>query len=185
MNILLLLLLLVVLLLSNAAVASAMICPYATRRITSYFAFTVDLLYGKNTTCSDDEQVTLRDFINDAMTSMNLTKAGGPSREITGDICTDANSTNDGWNRNLVRINSYTWVGRAVCQLCTPARKLRRLSGQSVAAEDAADLASIELTNLISNTYGDDPDSCLHDDWTTVVVVSVTEMTQTPEDPCE
>jgi hypothetical protein len=69
--------------------------------------------------------------------------------------------------------------------LCTPDRNLRSLSGQSVAAEDAADLASIELTNLISNTYGDDPDSCLHDDWTTVVVVSVTEMTQTPEDPCE
>lgn len=102
------------LLLVSAVVASGLICPNATRRSTSFFAFTVELLYGRNTTCSEDEELNFRDAINSELTSMNFTKSDGLPQVVNGDICTDDNSTDNSiFNRSLVVIRSYTWTGRA------------------------------------------------------------------------
>lgn len=70
------------------------------------------------------------------------------------------------------------------CRVCSPDKKLRRLDQESV-AEDAARSASLALTNMMTITFVDDPQSCLHQDWATVVVVTITEVTQKPKDPCE
>jgi hypothetical protein len=195
----------------SAVVTCAQVCPNATTSDTSYFAFTVHLLYGTNTTCTEEEEIAVRDTINDALTNMNITQSGGLRQEISGDICTeDGDSINDDiMNRKLVVIKKWTWNGRlskcknccvtslplhkaniisiSACRLCSPDAKLRVRRKLKVlsAAEEAAHLASLELTNLISITFVDDPESCLHQDWATVVFINVTEFTQTPEDPCK
>lgn len=164
------------------------VCPYANKGITSYFTFTVDLLYGNNAACSGSEEMELRETINDALSSLILTNTDGPPLLVTGEICTDETSNDDDEivHRKLLLINSFTWVGRAVCQLCSPDKKLRRLTEQSIAAEEAAHRASIDLTNLIIMTHVDDEASCLFGDWATAVVVRVSEITQAAsQNPCE
>jgi ferredoxin len=201
----------ILLLLLSAVVTCAQVCPNATISDTSYFAFTVHLFYGTNTTCTGDEEIAVRNTINDALTNMNVTQSGGPLQEISGDICTDDGDSidDDILNRNLVVIQKWSWNGRmskcqncyvaslplhksniisiSACRLCSPDAKLRkrRRLNELSAAEDAAHLASLDLTNLMSITFVDDPESCLHQDWATVVVINVTEFTQTPEDPCK
>lgn len=167
-------------------VVMGIICPYANKQTTSYFAFTVDLLYGNNSSCSGNDKVDLQNTINDALSSLNLTKADGPRLIVTGDICKDkASNDDDTVNRKALVINSFTWFGRAACQSCAPDNKLRRLGEQRIVAE-AARRASFDLTNLIIMTHVDDDASCLHDDWATEVIVSVTEITNAAsQDPCE
>jgi hypothetical protein len=196
------------LLLLSAAAATGLNCPFET---TSNFAFTVEVIYGSNKTCPQIEEIAVRDTINDALTNMNITESGGPLQEVNGDICiNDGDSIDDDiMNRNLIKVQKYTWNGRmskfqqrfvnslplhtsnfisiSACRLCSPDEKLRgrrRLNALS-AAEEAAHLASLELTNLIKITFVDDPESCLHQDWATAVIVTVIEVTQTPQDPCE
>ncbi|KAI2508946.1 hypothetical protein MHU86_5441 [Fragilaria crotonensis] len=155
-------------------------------RTPTNFGFDVELLYGRNTTCFEDEEVAVRDSINDAMTIMNVTNSGGLPQSISGDICinNETSINNNLFNRSLVVVNSYTWNGRATCRICLPDSTLCRLDQQSV-AEDAACLASQELTNLITFTYVDNPQSCFYQDFATVVIVTVSEVTQTPKDPCK
>ncbi|KAI2494949.1 hypothetical protein MHU86_19594 [Fragilaria crotonensis] len=168
-------LVILLLVLLQVVVGSALICNNATVSSTANFAFKVDLLYGQNATCPGGEEVAIRDAINDALTNMSITKSGGPTAVLSGDICVD----NEG-HRNLVLINSFTWTGRATCRLCNPGRRL--LSHEQLsAAEEAAHQASLDLRNLITTTFVNDPGSCLYQDWATVVVVTVTEITQTSE----
>jgi hypothetical protein len=113
----------------SAVVTCAQVCPNATTSDTSYFAFTVHLLYGTNTTCTGEEEIAVRDTINDALTNMNITQSGGPRQEISGDICTDdGDSINDDiTNRKLVVIKKWTWNGRlSKCKNCCVTRFLSR-----------------------------------------------------------
>lgn len=160
--------------------ASGQICPEATMNSTSYFGLTVELAHRANASCSEDEVIAIRDAVNDALTNMNVTASGGATKELSGDICTN----NDTMHRDLLLVRSYTWTGRATCRVCAPDTKVRRLVVGNETKE-AADLASLDLTSMISTTFVNDPDFCLYEDSVAKVVVTVTETNKTLEDPCQ
>lgn len=75
-------------------------------------------------------------------------------------------------------------VSISACRVCAPDTKVRRLVVGNETKE-AADLASLDLTSLISTTFVNDPDFCLYEDSVAKVVVTVTETNKTLEDPCQ
>lgn len=68
--------------------------------------------------------------------------------------------------------------------LCSVDTKLPRLDQQSL-ADDAARLASLELSNMMTITFVDDPETCRHKEWATAIVIATSEETQAPEGPWE
>lgn len=99
-----------IVLLLTAVVASALICPNASTSSTNNFAVTVEMSFGRNSTCNEGEVLALRDAIDTALNSMNVTnKSGGPTKELNASICTDNNTL----HRNLLLTSKFTWAFRA------------------------------------------------------------------------